>query len=282
MLAALVALLAVAQPAAFDAFEHRRAAGPAAIDAEIAGLRERWRNGLDADAGARLARLLLARDATDAADYRRDAAALEAFRVELARRNRTVLESWEYPTEWLNRRWLNGAVSARDADARELLRRVFADQSTLMAEPPEPLGEAANVIAMTEARRLGRANSTWLKSVLARIGWFDIGTYGAEASQAAWLIVQHADHDPEWQAAVLADLAPRVARGDMQPNYYAYLVDRVAVNGGRPQVYGTQGECAGPGDWQPKATIAPEQIDARRAEVGLGPIAEYRARFTCG
>ena len=130
-------------------------------------------------------------------------------------------------------------------------------------------------------RALAAANAAWLKTVLARIGWFDISRYGAEASQAAWLIVQHADHDPAWQTEMLEALRPRVARGDMQGNYFAYLVDRVAVNAGRPQTYGTQGRCVGPGDWQPRPLVDPGDLDRRRAEVGLTPIAEYRGRFTC-
>jgi hypothetical protein len=110
---------------------------------------------------------------------------------------------------------------------------------------------------------------------------FDISRYGREASQAAWLIVQHSDHDRAWQAAMLEALTPRVARGDMQGNYYAYLVDRVAVNSGRPQTYGTQGRCFGPGDWRPLPLADEANLDRLRAEIGLEPIAAYRARFTC-
>jgi hypothetical protein len=95
------------------------------------------------------------------------------------------------------------------------------------------------------------------------------------------LLVQHADHDPAWQQTVLDSLAPRVKTGDMQGKYYAYLVDRVAVNAGRLQVYGTQGGCQGPGDWRQKPVADPDGLEARRAEVGLPSSAEYRALFTC-
>jgi len=187
-----------------------------------------------------------------------------------------------YPTAWLANRWLKARDATSDPDARSLFERVFLEQSLLsMRAELDADGQAAFRAALKpEVDAQLRSNEQWLNAALARIGWFDISRYGEDASQAAWLIVQHADHDPEWQKAVLADLEPRVKRGDMQGRYYAYLIDRVAVNAGQPQTYGTQGGCVGAGDWQPKAVAAPEALDQRRAEVGLEPIAAYRARFT--
>lgn len=176
-----------------------------------------------------------------------------------------------YDAAQLNSRWANSAAAARDPDARALLWRVYTEQWALHAEE----------ISEAETHALLRRNSDWLKVVLARIGWFDISRYGAEASQAAWLIVQHSDHDPAWQERVLTDLAPRVARGDMQRSYYAYLVDRVAVNAGRPQTYGTQGRCRGRGDLELLPVIDRPQLARRRAEMGLDNVADYTVRF-CG
>lgn len=176
-----------------------------------------------------------------------------------------------YSAAQLNSRWANGAATARDPDARALLWRVYTEQWALQA------GE----ISSAETGALLRRNADWLKRVLARIGWFDISRYGAEASQAAWLIVQHADHDRAWQAQVLADLAPRVARGDMQRTYYAYLVDRVAVGAGQPQTYGTQGRCQGRGNLELLPVVDRDNLDRRRAEMGLDSIADYTVRF-CG
>ena len=176
-----------------------------------------------------------------------------------------------YDAAQLNSRWANGAAAARDPDARALLWRVHTEQWALHAEE----------ISEVETRALLRRNSDWLKGVLARIGWFDISRYGAEASQAAWLIVQHSDHDPGWQRQVLAELAPRVTRGDMQRTYYAYLVDRVAVNAGRPQTYGTQGRCRGRGELELLPVVDRDNLDRRRAEMGLESVAEYTVRF-CG
>lgn len=61
---------------------------------------------------------------------------------------------------------------------------------------------------------------------------------------------------------------------------YALLHDRVAVADHIPQFYGTQGRCTGPGTWEPDATVGTiAELDKRRAEVGLRPMAEYIAGF---
>jgi hypothetical protein len=279
ILLAPAAAAVVAQAAQFDAYAYREAQ-PAAFAAELERLRTAWRDGPVFLEGERLALMMLAQTARSDADYRRAVAELTGYRAGVRKDVEDALAG-NFRTEWLNGRWLNSAARTRDRDAQELFRRVFADQYQLTREAPASLGQAGEARLSADVRALAAANAEWLKSVLARIGWFGIGRYGAEASQAAWLIVQHSDHDPAWQREVLEMLRPRVARGDMQASYFAYLVDRVAVNAGEPQTYGTQGRCLGPGDWQPRDLVDPGNLDRRRAEVGLGPIADYRARFTC-
>ena len=70
------------------------------------------------------------------------------------------------------------------------------------------------------------------------------------------------------------------ARQETQPKSYAYLHDRVAVAQGRPQRYGAQGRCTGPGTWEPAEVESPDELDARRASRGLPPESEYLARFS--
>ena len=57
---------------------------------------------------------------------------------------------------------------------------------------------------------------------------------------------------------------------------YAYLVDRVAINSGRQQVYGTQMTLnSDSSSYTPKPLIDPTLVDERRKEMGLGPIENY-------
>lgn len=258
-------------------------AAPPVAD-QIAGLEELEREGrLDSGRARRLARLIVESKSRSPAESARRWSAVEqafaAFQMEMDG-IRTEGAPRVQPTD---DRWLKLAVSTEEPLAKALFERVFLDQWQLKYDGGlDAVGSRAlSALAGPEIRANIRANASWLKAVLARIGWFDISKFGEDASQAAWLLVQHSDHDRAWQERVLVDLERRVARGDMQARYYAYLSDRVATNAKRPQRYGTQGRCVGPGDWQPFETADPEGLDARRAALGLDPIAEYRKHFTC-
>jgi hypothetical protein len=93
------------------------------------------------------------------------------------------------------------------------------------------------------------------------------------------VVAQHSDFDVDFQQQVLEQMEAALATGDADPTEVAYLHDRVAVNTGRPQTYGTQIRCRG-GRARPATPIADaERVDERRAEVGLEPLEDYFASF---
>lgn len=85
-------------------------------------------------------------------------------------------------------------------------------------------------------------NTKRLQAIVAEHGWPNRELVGQEGAHAAWLLVQHADAAPEFQAAVLEVIEPLVARGEVERGDYALLTDRVLVARGEPQLYGTQYE----------------------------------------
>jgi len=97
---------------------------------------------------------------------------------------------------------------------------------------------------------------------------------GADGVAAAWLLVQHADSAADFQRQVLDGIMPLVESGEVSAHDFVLLTDRVLVNGGKPQRYGSQLAAVG-GKWQPKPMEAPEQVDQRRAAVGQMPLADY-------
>lgn len=129
-------------------------------------------------------------------------------------------------------------------------------------------------------------NTTQLKAMLDGRGWFRDDLDGAGASDWGWLIAQHADDDPAFQQKVLALIKAGLDNPGVSKADYAYLYDRVQMRtdpdgtiGGREQLYGTQGRCAGAGQWEPWPIEDTQNVDARRADVGLGTLAEYKLRF---
>lgn len=123
-----------------------------------------------------------------------------------------------------------------------------------------------------------RETSGELRAYLENNPWPSITRVGEQASADAWRIVQHADYAPEFQAAVLERLKGQVEEGHVAAHHVAMLEDRVAMHRGEAQRYGTQGQC-GPSGWEPFEVEAPEELDARRAAVGLEPMDEYKLRF---
>jgi hypothetical protein len=123
---------------------------------------------------------------------------------------------------------------------------------------------------------IDEANERALTAMLPAEGWFTISKYGRPAAQAAFLIVQHAPI--EFQEPFLPRLEALAAKGEVDGGDYALLYDRVAVRHDRPQRYGSQMRCEG-ARWVPNPIEDPPNLDKRRAAMGMGPYADYLARF---
>lgn len=107
-----------------------------------------------------------------------------------------------------------------------------------------------------------------------RYGWIDTKRFGGGVSAHAWILVQHADDHPEFQAEILEKMKPYVDRGETSKSNYAFLWDRVAVNTGQLQRYGTQPtwECDDDGKMSLRPLEDPDGVNARRAQMGLGSV----------
>lgn len=123
-----------------------------------------------------------------------------------------------------------------------------------------------------------------LREIIDEHGWPTFDLVGRDGATAAWLIAQHADFDVEFQAEALELMRTALDGGQADPTEVAYLEDRVAVNRGEPQRYGTQVRCRD-GRLEPATPLAdPEGVDGLRAEVGMRPatLAEYYEEFAQG
>lgn len=130
-----------------------------------------------------------------------------------------------------------------------------------------------------EFRSLAKDNIEKIKRLVGKIGWPLISKVGEDGSHAAWIIVQHADQYPDpdidFQEECLS-LMEALPEGEVKKKQVAYLTDRVRTNRGLPQVYGTQFWTDEDGRYGPRPIENSAEVDQRRAEVGLGPLEEYR------
>lgn len=178
----------------------------------------------------------------------------------------------------------------RESLARELRERGALDQEVRSVDYGALAGEA-RAAAFAKWKRVDADNTKWLRGVVARHGWPGRSLVGEEAAAAAFLLIQHADADPEFQAECLPMLESAAADGEVEPRHLAYLTDRVRVARGMPQLYGTQyapvtnedGFAVADEDgrltYLPPLVEDPDQLDARRRSVGLGPWADYERRM---
>ena len=128
-----------------------------------------------------------------------------------------------------------------------------------------------------DVARLGSVdtdNSRWLASVIAKQGWPTKAQVGAQGVRDALLLVQHADLDTAFQSRVLPLVQRSFAAGDLPGADVAMFTDRVAVNHGQKQVYGTQAKLVA-GRWVPAPIGDSASVDARRATMGLPPLRAY-------
>lgn len=168
-----------------------------------------------------------------------------------------------------------GAVDDGDAAGEE--RRV---------REPELRAELLEMMEADQAERTGEVGGDWndeertarLVEIMDEHGWPGVDLVGEDGATAAWVIAQHSDLDVDVQERALELMREAVAAGQADATELAYLEDRVALNTGNPQIYGTQIGCVD-GRAEPAEMVDPESVDQRRAEAGLEPLADYLAEL---
>jgi hypothetical protein len=165
---------------------------------------------------------------------------------------------------------------AEPALRKELLQRVEQDQAIrnelIAAGMKKP---APDILA--RMKTIDASNTNRMRAIVDTYGWPSPKLVGHDGVQAAFLLVQHAEHD--FQKEMLPLVLKAFKDGAIPGQSYALLLDRVLVGDGKPQVYGTQAKPIE--EWQgQEPSLQPIEdeanVDKRRTEVGLPPLSEYR------
>jgi hypothetical protein len=124
-----------------------------------------------------------------------------------------------------------------------------------------------------QVQAVDQEDLAWMKGIIAKHGWLGKSLVGKQGANAAWLLVQHADTDREFQDLCLKKMK-EMPLGEVQGQHIAYLTDRLLIGRGKKQLYGTQGK------WENGKIIASPiedeaHVDDRRKAIGLAPLAEY-------
>lgn len=117
-----------------------------------------------------------------------------------------------------------------------------------------------------------------VKAILDKQGWVGPDKVGEQANQALFLVIQHADLTTQQKYLPIMREAVKDKRAS--GSSLALLEDRVALREGRKQIYGSQiGRDNDTGNFYVLPLEDPDNVDKRRAEVGLDPLANYVKRW---
>lgn len=111
-----------------------------------------------------------------------------------------------------------------------------------------------------------------IKVMLSQYGWIGEDKVGVQASMAQFLVIQHSDIATQHQFLPIMRQAAKAKK--MDAGSLAMLEDRVALGERKLQVYGSQINLDPNGAYV-MPLIDPDNVDKRRAEVGLGSLADY-------
>jgi hypothetical protein len=116
-----------------------------------------------------------------------------------------------------------------------------------------------------------------LQNILRDRGWPGESIAGQDGCRAAWIIAQHGGPDPAFRTECEAALAMAVESGDAKPGQLAALRDRIELESGRVQLYGTHLEPDGEGWRAVRGVEDAAAVDVRRSVLDLKPWLEYLA-----
>lgn len=125
--------------------------------------------------------------------------------------------------------------------------------------------------------KIDQINTENMKKIIKENRWPTINLVGKKASRNAWLLVQHADYDKNFQKKCLS-LMIKVFKNnpnDIAKDNIAYLKDRILINDGKKQLFGTQFVINKQNKLIPRPIKDIKNLEKRRREYNLPPFSDY-------
>jgi hypothetical protein len=141
-----------------------------------------------------------------------------------------------------------------------------ADQACALIRPADSAAAAY--------QRVIRTNFPIVRLILNKYGFPGYDLVGKEGSANYFLLVQHSDFNIDFQKKALKLMKKQVDKKNASGSTYGYLVDRVNLNTGKKQIYGTQVQMSVNGTTL-RPCIDTLHLDKRRKAIGLISIKDY-------
>lgn len=112
------------------------------------------------------------------------------------------------------------------------------------------------------------------RKILDNNGWPGPNIIGSQGNDILWMVIQHANI--KTQENYLPLIREAAKNGYLSPSKLVLLEDRVALRQGKKQIYGSQiGRDQKTGKYYVRALLDPDNVDKRRAEIGIGKLQDY-------
>ena len=163
-----------------------------------------------------------------------------------------------------------------DALADEL-KTIYRDDQTLRQQVNSAKTEAEKIDTWRKINELDSINLKKIEKIFAEHGYPGKSKVGGLAI-TAFLVIQHSDILIQEKYLTLIEKATK--EGELGKESLALLVDRINIRRGKKQLYGSQvGDIYGNGKYEFAPIEDEENVNKRRAEMGLVPIEVYAKYF---
>ncbi|KFC33554.1 hypothetical protein HZQ67_00990 [Elizabethkingia anophelis] len=154
-------------------------------------------------------------------------------------------------------------VQSKDQSIRLIyqeLKKTYTDDSDLVKSASEKM------------KKIDLESVDIVAKIIDKYGWLGKDKIGKEANETLFLGIQHID-DLVVQSKYLTAIKDAVKKGNAEPWHLAFLTDRILMNQGKKQIYGTQKIITK----NPETSYIiplenPEKVDELRKEIGLDPL----------
>jgi len=120
-------------------------------------------------------------------------------------------------------------------------------------------------------------NQSAVVAIIERCGWPTARQAGSKGMQAVFLVIQHSSR--EMREKYFPLIKESAVKGDLSQRAVAMMEDRMLMEKGKKQKYGTQLVKFGDGPFKLHPVEDPENLNARRLEMGMETIEEYLKHF---
>lgn len=165
-----------------------------------------------------------------------------------------------------------------DLFLRKELQTIQKDDQALRGQLNDAMSEVEKKQKWVKINELDSLNLIKIEKIFEKHGYPSKSKVGTRFSGTAFLVVQHSNLATMKKYYKLFEDA--VNKGDLEKPSFALFVDRYRMWSDEKQLYGSQvRDYLGNGKWAFHPIEDEENVNKRRAEMGLGTLEEYAKHF---